>query len=289
MPIMFSLHCGNIHISHVALVRFLRTLTMVMKELFKNPLDTISLSWRSIAGSVLYTHSGVAMESLSTTESVYCNQDFLSLLVRCRKLKATDERDSIYGLMHLVDEYSCYRGLERIEIDYEKPVKDVLMGAISNHVAENQTLLFLCHHYLSSSSKISTRLKERTGSSWFPYGYFAHKYALTSLSRNTLPETKCPPDCLSADGKRLTVRGVKVDKVRRCLSSGDKYMGAIKTFCRSSLVAGILACIQTSNDPETSEQSKDWYEILSCASGEEPPRYGDIETCLLTLKKTIQR
>ncbi|KAG7059330.1 HET-domain-containing protein [Colletotrichum scovillei] len=68
------------------------------------------------------------------------NRDPLSLLYRFRSFKASDPRDKVYSLFHLIGEVSM------LQPDYNRPVKDLFIDVVKASVGSSGTLEVLCHH-----------------------------------------------------------------------------------------------------------------------------------------------
>ncbi|KXH62843.1 hypothetical protein CNYM01_03704 [Colletotrichum nymphaeae SA-01] len=67
-------------------------------------------------------------------------RDPLSLLYRFRSFKASDPRDKVYSLFHLIGEVSM------LQPDYSRPVKDLFIDVVKASVGSSGTLEVLCHH-----------------------------------------------------------------------------------------------------------------------------------------------
>ncbi len=269
-----SLYCGKIWINHWSLINFQETIAGFL-DANKYANDAHSLEWFLLACSILPPHLAPATQISSFLEGGI-DRGLLSLLYGCRELNVTNERDRVYGLMNIAEDYE-EGGLE---VDYRKLPGEVMLDAITYHVKRNRTLLFLCHRHLDYETSARLIHSDIHVPTWFPLEYFGQRKqtgSRISLLLNSISDSKCAPGSVSADRRRLSARGFMVCEVELCSPLG--HPSTIENFWRTFMGVCVLDRIESGNY----RLSEEWYAALSCGFSGDPPSYKDTNSGLSTL------
>lgn len=138
--------CGNLQWSGESFSEALRTLVDVrfnaalprgqeyfMREIASTPISHLMTARKDYQGS----HSEPSKRAPK--------RDPLSLLYRFRSFKASDPRDKVYSLFHLIGEVSM------LQPDYNRHVRDLFIDVVKASIASSGTLEILCHHNRTES------------------------------------------------------------------------------------------------------------------------------------------
>lgn len=232
-----NLHCWNIVIPGASLARFQTAL--IMWKYWAGRLNSDFIREWATHLEPFDVSKGPASKNLAEHMRGIKPWTLIELLERCGQLGITDSRDRVYAVMYLAADYED----GGIGADYSKTELDVLVEAAAYHVSRNQNLDFLHQSSLH-------RMKRRVGTpgryqyipTWLPriwMGYKDFGYSVGILlggyQAKTL-NTKCPLDSVCTKTKRVKVRGLKVDTVRRCLTRNlDLYQMTVQDFWDSLL------------------------------------------------------
>jgi hypothetical protein len=120
--------------------------------------------------------------------------------------------------MHLAEDYE--EG--GIVVDYSKSVVQVAMDVAVYHVRKQRDVQFLKNAHLENPDGSRRRLTGLSGemTTWLPGEWCGYK-RLEALygPKNKSARTKCSADAISVEGRRLRLRGLRLDRVNTCLTS----------------------------------------------------------------------
>ncbi|KAF1850710.1 uncharacterized protein K460DRAFT_271573 [Cucurbitaria berberidis CBS 394.84] len=156
----------------------------------------------------------------------------LRLLTNCSNLAMTDTRDRVYALMHLAEDYE--EG--GIEVDYAKNEVDVMIEAVAYHVARAQDIDFLDDCALGvDKCSVHDGGTCLDVPSWLPRVWLGCDTGHSLSSEKGPMQTRCLPNSILTTERRLRVRGLRFNTVRRCLNRGiDSPETTIEEFWISS-------------------------------------------------------
>ncbi|KAK1689608.1 heterokaryon incompatibility protein-domain-containing protein [Colletotrichum godetiae] len=133
--------CGDLEWSGESFSEALRTLVDVrfnaalprgqgyfMREIASTPISHLMTARRDYQDSHSKNSKGAP------------TRDPLSLLYRFRSFKASDPRDKVYSLFHLIGEISL------LQPNYSHPVRDLYIDVVKASITSSETLEILCHH-----------------------------------------------------------------------------------------------------------------------------------------------
>lgn len=206
-----QLHCGNVVVSHDALLQFQTLLRLRIHIALDSALT--DLSWQTvllkfgpfyapaldIPSFRRWFDAGDAPSNPGT---------LLALLEGCSDLQVTDERDYVYGLMHLATDYE--EG--KIVVDYDKTLDEVFKSAIAFHVGRHRNVDFLCQ---TCQEPEEERLS-RGMPTWIPR-WPSKSFGAFPINRGygAAAQTVCLNNPISNDGNHLQIHGFQVDYVDR--------------------------------------------------------------------------
>lgn len=257
-------------ISHQSLLSFQEACVRRLL-LTQHSTSATSIPWRAqlsrlIANSAPAAH--IAVYKINETIIL------LSLLNSCKYLNVTDERDRVYGIMHLAKDYQ--QG--NIIPDYTKTVIDVSIDALDHHMTRHQTMDFLCYRHSARDDSF-----DNDSPTWLPQWLSGREETGRKMQYRfpSMMDTKCPPDSLSADRRCLRLRGMKIDSVRRCVNAGSTGLISSKQFWESSI--GLF--IQDIAGPRMAELPRAMYDVLSSGyTSDERPSYDATVAGLLAFR-----
>ncbi|CAO2653705.1 Nn.00g031160.m01.CDS01 [Neocucurbitaria sp. VM-36] len=159
----------------------------------------------------------------------------LELLSKSGDLTMTDPRDRVYALMHLAEDYEE----DGIKVDYTKDEVEILIEAVVYHIRKARNIDFLRESSLHEG-QCSIHVQEECPRlpSWLPRTWLGCQRYTNVEQREDEPEcpTLCLPDSVLAVERRLRIRGLRIDRVRRSLTSSlDPFTMTIGQFWSSSL------------------------------------------------------
>ncbi|KAK5690348.1 Folylpolyglutamate synthetase [Elasticomyces elasticus] len=161
-------------------------------------------------------HSKVWSRSVEQT-MLYEQGNLLTLLARAGGMSVTDERDRVYALMQLANDY--WGGA--IGVDYTLAVEAVFVSALRYHVHRHHTLDFLAYVKLEQDP---TRAHSP---SWLPKWSQRCSSPLSTPYWHESRQFRCLERPLSRDGTELRVQGMCVDYLGYAKKAPVENLGSV--------------------------------------------------------------
>lgn len=228
-----SLHCMDAVIPGDALTKFQKTCSSKL-ALTARSVNDYNDPWLQLF------HDLGSMTSFPA-RFVYASQDgreprtLLGLLDTCRNLESEEDRDHLYGLMHLAYDYED----GSIKVDYTISRTAVMVSALEYHMRRNKNINFLLKTCLDRRVPPTDDKGDSFDvPTWVPKYWITgqNRYSLIKIYRTNMLVTDCDPPSISVDQKRLQIQGRRIELVTETFSYSEQMDEIdLKQFWQSGL------------------------------------------------------
>ncbi|KAH4478212.1 hypothetical protein HBH89_253230 [Parastagonospora nodorum] len=144
----------------------------------------------------------------------------IHLLYIKKGLLVSREHDRFYAIMHLAKDYRD----GDLAVDYTKSLEQVILDVAAHHVSRHHDLEFLLHSFQSNEERLDS-CEGFARPSWIPNSWLGGNNVGTVTVGMEMIHSQCSHKSIDMSTMRLSVRGVKIDRLRKLFKSEQIFRG----------------------------------------------------------------
>ncbi|KAH4151203.1 hypothetical protein HBH43_241850 [Parastagonospora nodorum] len=205
------LHCMNASVIGTTVFKFRQAAELYLKRSIGVHPD------RLVYGTLLHgDRSPKAREMFAFHGEARKRYNLIHLLDDKKGLLVSREHDRFYAIMHLAKDYRD----GDIAVDFSKSLEQVMLDIATHHISRHHDLEFLLKSF-QPNEKYSDSREGLAHPSWIPNSWLGKdNIGIVTAGRKRI-YSQCSHKSIDMSTMRLSVRGIKIDRLRKLFKSED--------------------------------------------------------------------